>query len=416
MTFATLSPTHHRPVDLGHWPGLVPPKAAPVRAALARLFLRRAAIRTGISVETGNGSHFGLAGGPLMSLHDPKAFFARLGRGGKIGFGESYMAGEWSSTDLVVVLEALARQADSLVPRPLQVLRRWFEARQPIDEDNDRVGAARNIVRHYDLSNELFAVFLDESMTYSAALFTDEYSTLAQAQINKIERLLDATGVQRDTRLLEIGTGWGELALRAARRGAHVTTLTLSTEQAALARQRVLAEGLESRVDIRVQDYRDATGTYDAIVSVEMVEAVGERWWRTYFRTLDQCLAPGGRIGLQAITMPHDRLLATKASWTWIHKYIFPGGLVPSERAMQDTLADCTSLGVVDRLSFGQSYARTLACWQERFAEAEVEVERLGFDETFRRMWSFYLAYSEAGFRSGYLDVVQLVLTRSAFG
>jgi cyclopropane-fatty-acyl-phospholipid synthase len=413
MTTATLSSRYHRPVDLGRWPGLVPPKAAPVRAAVARLFLRRAAIRAGILVETGDGSHLGPVDGPVMSLHDPKAFFARLGRDGKIGFGESYMAGEWSSTDLVGVLEALARQADRLVPRPLQALRRWFDARQPMDEDNDRVGAARNIVRHYDLSNELFATFLDESMTYSAALFTDEHTTLAQAQIHKIERLLDATGVRRGTRLLEIGTGWGELALRAARRGAHVTTLTLSHEQAALARQRVSEEGLDNRVDVRVQDYRDATGSYDAIVSVEMIEAVGERWWPTYVRTLDQCLAPGGRVGIQAITMSHDRLLATKASWTWIHKYIFPGGLVPSERALRDTLADCTSLGVVDRLSFGQSYARTLACWQEQFAEGEDDVERLGFDETFRRMWSFYLAYSEAGFRSGYLDVVQLVLTHS---
>ena len=249
-------------------------------------------------------------------------------------------------------------------------------------------------------------------MTYSGALFTDQHSTLAMAQAHKIERLLDATGVRRGTRLLEIGTGWGELALRAARRGAHVTSLTLSNEQAALARQRVAAEGFDSAVDIREQDYRDATGTYDAIISVEMIEAVGERWWPTYFRTLDQCLAPGGRIGIQAITMAHDRLLATKSSWTWIHKYIFPGGLIPSEQVLRDTSEGCTSLDVVDRMSFGQSYATTLARWQEQFAEREAEVDRLGFDETFRRMWSFYLAYSEAGFRAGYLDVVQLVLVR----
>ena len=347
-----------------------------------------------------------------MAVHNPEAFFARLGLSGKIGFGESYMAGEWSSTDLVSVLEALARQADSLVPRPLQFLRRWYDDRQPIAEDNDRPGAARNIVRHYDLSNDLFATFLDESMSYSAALFTDEQTTLAEAQTQKIDRLLDATGVQRGTRLLEIGTGWGELALRAAQRGARVTSLTLSKEQAVLARQRVAAMGLASAVDVRVQDYRDAIGSYDSIISVEMVEAVGERWWPTYFRTLDRCLAPGGRIGMQAITMAHERLLATKSSWTWIHKYIFPGGLIPSERAVQETLAECTSLGVVDRMSFGQSYATTLASWRERFAEREADVDRLGFDETFRRMWSFYLAYSEAGFRSGYLDVVQLVLTR----
>jgi cyclopropane-fatty-acyl-phospholipid synthase len=347
-----------------------------------------------------------------MVVRDPGAFFARLGRGGKIGFGESYMAKEWDAEHLVEVLEALARQADSLVPQALQVLRRWYDARHPANEDNDLSGAARNIVRHYDLSNELFATFLDESMSYSAALFTDEHTTLRQAQGHKIERLLDATGVERGSRLLEIGTGWGELAIRAAQRGAQVTTLTLSNEQAKLARRRVAAEGLSGLVDVLVQDYRDVAGTYDAIVSVEMVEAVGERWWPTYFRTLDQCLAPGGRVGLQAITMSHDRLLATRSSWTWIHKYIFPGGLIPSEQAMRDVLVSDTSLAVIDELSFGHGYAKTLENWRRRFAESTPVVDELGFDETFRRMWLFYLAYSEAGFRSGYLDVVQWVLAR----
>jgi cyclopropane-fatty-acyl-phospholipid synthase len=412
MSVVVTEPALHDPADLQRWPALARPRSAPVRAALARVFLRRVAIRTGIRVEATDGSRFGPPDGPIVELHDPKAFFARLGVGGKIGFGESYMAGEWNSTELVEVLEALARHADSLVPRPLQVVRRWYDARQPNSEDNDPLGSARNIVRHYDLSNELFATFLDPSMNYSAALFTDEHRTLAQAQAHKIERLLDATGVRRGTRLLEIGTGWGELALRAARRGAHVTSLTLSNEQAALARQRVAAEGFGGAVEIRVQDYRDATGTYDSIISVEMVEAVGERWWPTYFRTLDRCLAPGGRIGLQAITMAHDRLLATKSSWTWIHKYIFPGGLIPSEQVIRETLSHCTSLDIVDRMSFGQSYATTLARWQEQFVAREVDVDRLGFDETFRRMWSFYLAYSEAGFRCGYLDVVQVVFAR----
>jgi cyclopropane-fatty-acyl-phospholipid synthase len=191
-----------------------------------------------------------------------------------------------------------------------------------------------------------------------------------------------------------------------------VTSLTLSNEQAKLARERVAAEGLGGSVNILVQDYRSENGTYDAIVSVEMIEAVGERWWPTYFRLLDQCLAPGGRVGLQAITMSHDRLLATKSSWTWIHKYIFPGGLIPSERAMHEALDGHTSLIVTDELSFGDKYAKTLACWQERFAERSVEVGELGFDEAFKRMWAFYLAWSEAGFRSGYLDVVQWVLAR----
>jgi cyclopropane-fatty-acyl-phospholipid synthase len=412
MSVVATRPTQSKSVNLHRWPGMAPPKRGFVRAALARVFLRRVAVRTGIHVQAADGSHFGPVDGPVMAVRDPGSFFARLGRGGKIGFGESFMAGEWDSTDLVGVLEALARQADSLVPRPLQVVRRWYDARQPEAEDNDRPGAVRNIVRHYDLSNELFAMFLDPSMNYSSALFTDAHNTLASAQAHKIERLLDAIGVQRGSRLLEIGTGWGELALRAARRGAHVTSLTLSNEQAALARQRVAENGLESAIDIRVQDYRDASGTYDCIVSIEMVEAVGEKWWPTYFRTLDRCLVPGGRIGIQAITMAHERLLATKSSWTWIHKYIFPGGLIPSEQVIRETLSNCTSLEIVDQISFGQSYAATLACWREQFAAREVDVDRLGFDETFRRMWSFYLAYSEAGFRSGYLNVVQMVLAR----
>ncbi len=208
------------------------------------------------------------------------------------------------------------------------MLRRRFDPRLPSAEDNDRTGARRNIARHYDLSNELFATFLDESMSYSSALFEDPTS-LREAQARKIERLLDATNVGEGSRVLEVGTGWGELALRAARRGAQVTSVTLSTEQAHLARERVRDAGLDDRVDIRVEDYRDVEGDYDAIVSVEMIEAVGERWWPTYFRTLDQRLAPGGRVGLQCILMSHDQLEATKSSWTWIHKYIFPGGSFP---------------------------------------------------------------------------------------
>jgi cyclopropane-fatty-acyl-phospholipid synthase len=410
-----LSHEPERPVasDLRRWVGLAPPKSAPIRRALARWFLRRAASQAGIRVEFPDGTRFGPPGGPAMKVLHPERFLARLGVDGKIGFGESYMAGEWDAVDLVALLEALARRVDSLVPGPVQRIRRWYEVRQPSIEENDRLGAARNIARHYDLSNDLFATFLDESMTYSAALFTDEHITLEQAQAHKIERLLNATRVHQGARVLEIGTGWGELALRAARRGARVTSVTLSQEQAHLARHRVAAEGLCDLVDIQVRDYRDSVGMYDAVVSVEMIEAVGERWWPTYFKTLDRCLAPGGRVGLQSITMAHERLLATRSSWTWIHKYIFPGGIVPSEEAMEDIMTRHTQLGVVDRLSFGSGYATTLASWRKRFSDRAEEVDRLGFDETFRRMWSFYLAYSEAGFRSGYLDVVQLVLMRS---
>jgi cyclopropane-fatty-acyl-phospholipid synthase len=403
---------HEWAIDSERWPDLVSPRTSAFRSSLARVFFRRLAVTTGIRVELSDGQSFGPEGGPGLVVHDTDAFFARLGSRGKIGFGESYMANEWDAVDLVGVLEAMARHATSLVPRPLQVLRQWFDARQPAGEDNDRHGAARNIARHYDLSNDLFATFLDESMSYSSGLFDHEHSSLSEAQARKIDRLLDVTNVHAGSRVLEVGTGWGELALRAASRGAHVTSVTLSREQAALARQRVTEAGLSELVDIRVEDYRDVTGQFDAIVSVEMIEAVGERWWPTYFRTLDERLAHHGRIGLQSILMSHDRLEATKSSWTWIHKYIFPGGIIPSEHAIRTVLASHTSLNVADELHFGDSYALTLRSWRERFTRSASDVAHLGFDSTFRRMWEFYLAYSEAGFRSGYLDVAQFVLAR----
>ena len=420
MTVTTSTPTATRPhIDLDRWPDLAPPSPAPVRAAVARELLRRVAGRTGIHVA-GDGLDLGPSNGPLLAVRDSRAMLARLARHGKIGFGESYMAREWDAPDLVAVLEPMARNIRSLVPPRLQWLRAAYDARHPATEDNDRQGARRNITRHYDLSNELFALFLDESMTYSSALFGEPQfgepqlsgsgQSLTQAQAAKIERLLDSTGVRAGSRVLEIGTGWGELALRAAARGAQVTTVTLSVEQARLARRRIAAAGHADAVDLQVRDYRDTDGTYDAVVSVEMIEAVGEKWWPTYFRTLARRLAPGGRIGLQAILMPHDRLLASRHSWTWIHKYIFPGGLLPSEEAIDDVLRSHTDLVVVDRTRFGASYARTLEAWRHRFTDNAAAIGRLGFDGTFRRMWTFYLAYCEAGFRAGYLDVAQLVI------
>ena len=399
--------------DLRRWPAMATPAPARVRAAIAGLLLRRVASISGVRVEFPDGTSLGPAGAPTLTVRDRNAFLTRLGRDGKIGFGEAYMAGDWDA-DLVAFLEPLARQIESLVPLPLQRLRRLYDRTHPLDEDNDRDGARRNIARHYDLSNDLFAVFLDETLTYSAALFRSAEDSLADAQHHKIDRLLDEIGVESGTRLLEVGTGWGELAIRAARRGAHVTSITLSAEQATLARDRVAAAGHTDAVDIRVTDYRDIDGSYDAIASVEMIEAVGARRWPTYLRTLDARLRPGGRVGLQTILMPHERMTASMSSWTWIHKYIFPGGLIPSERALEETLAAHTSLRISNRLRFGDSYARTLRWWRERFTTNTATVDALGFDETFRRMWTFYLAYCEAGFRAGYLDVAQFTLTRPA--
>jgi cyclopropane-fatty-acyl-phospholipid synthase len=399
-------------VDLERWPAMVVPAPSRLRAGAAATLLRRVAHHTGIRVAFPDGKSWGHPHAPTLQVLDADRFMTRLGRDGLIGFGESYMAGEWDSDELVALLTPMARDMGTLVPPAFQWMRRWYNERHPLTEDNDRRGARHNIARHYDLSNDLFATFLDETMTYSSALFEAPDELLQVGQDRKIQRILDVAGVSSGTSVLEIGTGWGELALQAARRGATVTTVTLSTEQAALARDRVRAANLSDRVDIRVQDYRDVTGRFDAIVSVEMIEAVGERWWPTYFRTLDDRLEPGGRIGLQAILMPHDRLMASKRSWTWIHKYIFPGGLLLSEQVIDQLCAEHTSLRVVDRLHLSSSYADTLRHWRDRFNAETQRIDDLGFDATFRRMWTFYLAYCEAGFRSGYLTVAQLTLAR----
>ncbi|GHD54250.1 SAM-dependent methyltransferase [Streptomyces galbus] len=403
------------PVDAGRWPDVatLPRASWPVRA-VTRAVLERALRRLPLRVRFADGTTLGL-GGPRINVHDSMAFHARIGTSGLIGFGESYMAGEWDAPDLVGALTVLAAHAADLVPPSLQRLRDLWAQRQPAAQRNTPDGSRSNISHHYDLSNDLFALFLDETLTYSAAVFRGfpaDWSRLAAAQHRKIDRLLDLARVGGGTRLLEIGTGWGELALRAAARGAHVTSLTLSAQQRDLALRRVRQAGLADRVSIELRDYREARGTYDAIVSVEMIEAVGAEFWPVYFRTLDQRLIPGGRAALQAITMPHQRMLASRYTHTWIQKYVFPGGLIPSTQAIEETVRDHTALTVTDREGFGPHYAETLRLWRERFTDRADQVAALGFDDTFRRLWTFYLAYSEAGFRSGYLDVQQYLLTK----
>jgi cyclopropane-fatty-acyl-phospholipid synthase len=408
------------PVDRQRWPDIATVPQSPTRAAIARSLFRHAVRRLPLRVaepgDTWSGG--GTAADPLMRLVRPDAFHARLGATGTIGFGEAYMAGDWDADDLPAVLSAFAANMRDMIPPALHRLRNAVLSRQPRHEDNTIEGARNNIHRHYDLSNELFALFLDETMTYSSAVFEGEPSgssePLATAQHRKIDRLLDAAGVGAGTRMLEIGTGWGELALRAAARGAEVTTLTISTEQAALATERIAAAGLADRVTVLLQDYRETRGRFDAVVSVEMIEAVGANHWDEYFTTIDRLLAPGGRVGLQAILQDDRTVLATKDTYTWIRKYIFPGGQIASLPAIERTLAAHTSLRVADRYGFNRHYAETLHRWRLTFEQRAGEVEALGFDETFRRMWSFYLAYSEAGFRTGYLDVQQLTLTKTS--
>jgi len=405
--------------DEAHWPGLATPPRAPVRARIAEALLRRAVAVLPVRVVYPDGRALGAGGpdAPVMQLIRPARFFARLGADAKIGFGEAYMTGDWTTgpgTDLADLLAPFAARMSALVHPVLQRLRNLVERTQPPHEENTRQNSRSNIARHYDLSNELFEQFLDETMTYSSAWF-EAGDDLAAAQRRKIDGVLDLARVRSGMHVLEIGSGWGGLAIRAAQeRGARVTTLTLSTEQQALARKRAQEAGVGHLVDVRLQDYREATGSYDAIVSVEMIEAVGEAYWPTYFSALDTLLAPGGRVGLQAITIPHDRLLATRRSYTWIHKYVFPGGIIPSIRAISDNLAAHTRLSIVERRDLGPHYARTLGLWREQFLGNWGKLSR-SFDDTFRRMWEFYLAYCEAGFRAGYLGVSQLGLARHPF-
>ncbi len=420
---------------LDQWPDLAPVPAGlrtTVSAAVARRLFLAGIGRFPVTVHL-EGRTLG-TGGPEMTIHRPAEFFDRLGRGLLIGFGEAYLTGAWDAEDLGGFLTVLAADMPGLVPARLQKLRALAVRRPPEHEKSTRANSQRNIAHHYDLSNDLFELFLDPGLSYSSALFAtapvraEDYTLMAApepggdlraAQTRKIERLLDRTEVGPGSRVLEIGTGWGELAIHAANRGARVHTITLSTEQKALAERRIAEAGLSDRVTVELLDYRELVTSgsphvdaYDAVLSVEMIEAVGYDFWEDYFRILDHVLAPGGRVGIQAITMRHDRMLATRNTYTWINKYIFPGGFLPSVEVIDQITRERTTLRVTDRLSFGRHYAETLRQWDERFLAARDRVIGLGFDETFVRMWHFYLEYSRAGFASDYIDVHQIVLAR----
>ncbi len=419
----------------GVWPGLFEAPKGPVHGAIAKGITRTAFRKLPITLTFPDGERWGL-GGPVLQVVRPDEFFLRVGRDGLIGFGEAWMVGDITTGDwhpgavtdsdsingdlinqatdeLAAVLTVAAGRMSSLVPQPLQRLRAIWHMVKPDNEENTLGGSAENIHRHYDLSNELFSLFLDDTLTYSSAWYiSSEPEDLITAQLRKIDGILDLANVGPSMRVLEIGTGWGALAIRAAReRGAEVTSLTLSSAQKTLAEKRIAEAGLTDRIEVRLEDYRSHRGQYDAVVSVEMIEAVGEKYWPQYFQTIDGLLAPGGKAALQAITIEHERLQATRHTYTWIHKYVFPGGELPSLRAIDHALST-TTLRVNESRRIGTSYARTLEEWRHRFNSRLDEVAELGFDETFVRMWNFYLAYTQAGFAAHYIDDFQLSLSR----
>jgi len=272
-------------------------------------------------------------GAPRMTISHG-SFFDRIATQGNVGFAESYMAREWHADDLVGVLSAFAAHVSNLVPGPMRRLRGVWERREPPDDDNTPAGSARNISRHYDLSNELFALFLDETMTYSCAVFEGNDEPLADAQRRKYELVAEMADVEPGMHVLEIGTGWGGMAMHLAGQGCRVTTATLSREQAQLATERVRDAGLADAVDIQLRDYRHLQGRYDAIVSIEMFEAVGEKFWATYFSQLKRCLKPGGKAGLQIITIKPESYEEYRSNPDFIQKYVFPGGMLPTRERL----------------------------------------------------------------------------------
>jgi cyclopropane-fatty-acyl-phospholipid synthase len=341
-------------------------------------------------------------------------FMRRVLASGDIGFAEGYMAGEWDTPDLSELLEVLALNFSQM--RQVATGNRLMSAMHMVGHllrPNTRAGSKKNIHAHYDLGNAFYSRWLDPTMTYSSARFAKPGEPLSEAQKRKYRTLAESMDLKAGQHVLEIGCGWGGFAEYAAREvGARVTGITISREQYDFARERMFRQGLAERADIRLIDYRDVEGQFDRVASIEMFEAVGERWWPTYFGKIRESLAPGGRAGLQIITIRDELFDRYRRRADFIQKYIFPGGMLPSEARLKAE-TDRAGLSWAGVSRFGQHYADTLAEWASRFEGAWDDIRRLGFDERFRKLWRFYLSYCEAGFRTARTDVVQLSLSRA---
>jgi cyclopropane-fatty-acyl-phospholipid synthase len=356
----------------------------------------------------------GAASGPevLVCVHSWRALL-RLALGGEVAFAGSYLEGEWSTPDLLRFFElVMLNEKLLLTERPRALPARLLARLRHGWRRNTRRGSRRNIAAHYDLGNDFYKPWLDKGMTYSAALFAGN-ETLEEAQQNKIDRIAKMLEMKGGERVLEIGCGWGALAKSLVRQnGCHVTAITLSDEQYAFASDRLRPETDAGMAEIRLQDYRDAEGCYDCIVSIEMFEAVGEAYWSTYFAMLKQRLVEGGTAVIQVITIAEERFDHYSRSPDFIQRYIFPGGMLPTKTHLHD-LAAKAGLRISLEFSFGEGYAKTLAEWRKRFQQAWPRLEILGFDERFRRMWEYYLAYCETGFRAGASDVTLFQLKQA---
>jgi len=398
------------------------PRNRPAFSLPVHLLIRRwrPRIKAGsLTLRLGGEDHVILAGrtqGPaaVMELHRPASLIRRVLQAGDLGFAESYLSGDWDTPDLTTLkMLGLANEATLRAALQKPALTRMSVKLRHMLRANTRSGSRRNIRFHYDLGNDFYRCWLDESMTYSAALFERPEDSLATAQRAKYLRLASKLNLQPGDHVLEIGCGWGGFAeIAATEFGCRVVGLTLSEQQAAYARQRMQSAGVADRVEIRLQDYRDTTENFDKIASIEMFEAVGAENWPVFFERLRQRLKPEGRAGLQIITMDENRFDAYRRNPDFIQRYIFPGGMLPSRTALRKTAA-AAGLHIADSFFFGPAYAETLRRWRAAF-EKELSVFRAqGFSEKFLRMWRYYLCYCEAGFDAGRIDVGQFVLHRA---
>ncbi|MFJ4196487.1 class I SAM-dependent methyltransferase [Pseudomonas sp. NPDC089534] len=372
-----------------------------------------------VVIEEDRRQTFGAAGSGLVGeihVHDAAAW-GMVAANGSIGSGEAYIQGYWSSPDLTAVVRVFVSNLDvldgmerglALLGRPLVRALHWLNR-------NTHKGSQRNIAAHYDLGNDLFEQFLDPTMMYSAAQFLRPDDSLEQAQLNKLERICQKLALEPGDHLLEIGTGWGSMALYAAQRyGCRVTTTTLSKAQYAFTAARIERLGLQDRVTLLLKDYRDLTGQYDKLVSIEMIEAVGHRFLPTYFKQCAHLLKGNGLMLLQAITIREQRYEQARRGVDFIQRYIFPGGALPCVQKMLEIVSRDTDMNLLHMEDFGLHYARTLRLWHENFRRARGPLTELGYDDGFLRMWEFYLCYCEGGFLERTIGTAQLLLAKPA--
>ena len=372
-----------------------------------------------VVIENGERLMFGDSGAGLVGevqIHDTSVW-GMIASNGSIGAGEAFIHGYWSSPDLTKVIRVLVSNMDVLdamegglarLGRPLICGLHWINR-------NTRKGSQKNIAAHYDLGNEMFEQFLDPTMMYSAAQFLTADDTLEQAQLNKLQRICQKLDLKPTDHLLEIGTGWGSMALYAAQHyGCKVTTTTLSKEQFDYTQARIEALGLQEQVTLLLEDYRDLTGQYDKLVSIEMIEAVGHHFLPSYFKQCSQLLKPHGLMLLQAITIRDQRYEQAKSSVDFIQRYIFPGGALPSVQKMLEIVGKDTDMNLMHMEDFGLHYAKTLRLWHENFRRAHGRLTELGYDDYFLRLWEFYLCYCEGGFLERSIGTAQLLLAKPA--